>query len=86
MQGRENVEADPPITMGAEDFAFYAQVVRSTMWLLGLCPRDRDDCPKLHQPDFDFVDLATPIGVEMHCRIAQEVLAEGLPRRAPGTA
>jgi amidohydrolase len=76
--GTENVDANPAPTMGAEDFAFYARKVPSAMWCLGLCPPDRVDYPRLHQPDFDFEDAAIPLGVELHCRIARRFLVDGL--------
>jgi amidohydrolase len=74
--GVEKVATEPAPTMGAEDFAYVAQVVPSAMWLLGLRPPDQAECPKLHQPDFDFRDDVIPTAVAMHCRIAQQFLAE----------
>ncbi|MFQ5590687.1 MAG: M20 family metallopeptidase [Phycisphaerae bacterium] len=68
----------PAPTMGAEDFAYYAQAVPSTMWLMGLRPPGCDDCPKLHQASFDFRDEVIPAAVAMHCRIVQRFLGEGL--------
>lgn len=77
MFGDENVVTNPPPSLGAEDFAYYAREVPSAMWRLGLRPPDRDRYPMLHQPDFDFGDQAVPLGVEMHCRIAHRFLTEG---------
>lgn len=76
--GSQNVLAEPAPTLGAEDFAFYAQAVPSTMWLLGLRPPNSVDYAKLHQPNFDFPDSVIPTAVAMHCRIAQRFLATGL--------
>ena len=56
--------------MGGEDFSYYGQVVPATFFILGLKPPDRDSCPKLHAPDFDFNDAAIPMGVEAMCSLA----------------
>ena len=82
--GASRVDAHPAPTMGAEDFAFFTRAVPGALWRLGLCPPGRADVPKLHQPDFDFPDSAIPIGVAMHCTIAQDVLSTGLPDGAWG--
>ncbi|HEY3243625.1 MAG TPA: M20/M25/M40 family metallo-hydrolase, partial [Phycisphaerae bacterium] len=73
--GPENVDPNPPRSLGGEDFAYYAQKVPAGFWRLGVCPRDRDDYPKLHHPRYDFNDEAIPIGVAMHCEIARRYLA-----------
>ncbi len=72
--GPDNVEKDPPRSLGGEDFAYFAEKVPSGFWRLGVCPADRDDYPKLHQPLYDFNDDAIPIGVAMHCEIARRFL------------
>ena len=74
--GSECVQTDPPPTMGGEDFSFFAEEVPSAFWRLGLCPPDRDDYPRLHSPNFDFVDEVIPIGVGLHCRIAERFLRQ----------
>ena len=58
-------------TMGSEDFAFYAREVPAAFWFLGLCPPDRSTYPGLHNPQFDFVDAAIPVAVELHCETAR---------------
>jgi len=78
MLGAENVDRNPPPSMGGEDFSFIAGKVPAGFWRLGVCPKDRDDYPKLHQPTFDFPDAAIPIGVELHCRTAERFLTHGL--------
>ena len=62
-------EMEQPV-MGGEDFAFYAQVVPSCFFVLGLIPPDIDDIPDLHQPNFNFNDEAIPLGIELFCRLA----------------
>lgn len=75
----DNVDREPPPSMGAEDFSFLAQEVPAAFWRLGVCPQDRDSYPMLHQPTYDFPDAAIPIGVELHCRTAERFLTQGLP-------
>ncbi|MHC5108796.1 MAG: M20 metallopeptidase family protein [Planctomycetota bacterium] len=76
--GEGCVDSNPPPSMGGEDFAFFANRVPATMWRLGLRGSDDAAVPRLHQPNFDFPDRAIPIGVEMHCRVAMQFLADGL--------
>lgn len=67
----KNVSAmamDP--VMGGEDFAFYAQRVPAAFYALGVCPKDTEQYPLLHQPNYDFADAAIPYGVRMHSEIA----------------
>ena len=75
----DNVDCKPPPSMGAEDFSFLAREVPAAFWRLGVCPPNRDSCPMLHQPTYDFPDAAIPIGVELHCRTAERFLTHGLP-------
>ena len=56
--------------MGGEDFAFYAQRVPAAFYALGVCPKDTEHYPLLHQPNYDFADAAIPYGVRMHSEIA----------------
>ena len=66
---RGAVEVPEP-GMGGEDFAYYANLVPSCFYLLGLRPEGADETPQLHQPGFDFPDGAIGLGVEMMCRLA----------------
>ncbi|MCH8253315.1 MAG: amidohydrolase [Planctomycetes bacterium] len=77
--GTAQVDRNPAPGLGAEDFSFIARCVPSAMWRLGLCPPGRDEMPTLHNPEFDFTDAAIPIGVGMHCLVAERFLSEGLP-------
>ena len=65
-----NVQRAEHPSMGGEDFSYYGQHVPACFFLLGLCPRGQDTYPGLHQPNFDFNDDATPLGVELMCRLA----------------
>lgn len=69
--GEENIITTEPVSMGVEDFAFYAQTVPACMFRLGLCPHGQDTYPGLHSPHFDFNDDALPIGVAMFCEITR---------------
>jgi amidohydrolase len=75
--GEENIITNEPISMGVEDFAFYAQHVPACMFRLGVCPRDQESYPGLHSPHFDFNDDALPIGVAMFCEITQRFFESG---------
>jgi amidohydrolase len=56
--------------MGAEDFAFYGQVVPSCFFFLGLVAEGATQPAQLHQATFDFNDDALAIGIEAFCRLA----------------
>jgi len=57
-------------TTGAEDFAYYGQVVPSCQGSLGLRPPGAADAPNLHSATFDFNDDALPIGIRLFCELA----------------
>jgi len=59
----------PPV-MGGEDFAYYGQKAPGNFAFLGICPKDRDSYPGLHQADFDFNDDAIPLGIRYFCELA----------------
>jgi metal-dependent amidase/aminoacylase/carboxypeptidase family protein len=61
--------------MGSEDFAFYAEEVPATFWLLGTGDPTAPSRPMVHQPTYDFPDAALPIGIRMHCQTARRFLA-----------
>lgn len=50
--GQENV-TEPDIWMAAEDFAYYAQQVPATFYLLGVGKPGQPEHPSLHSPTFD---------------------------------
>ncbi len=72
--GKDAVFTDLAISMGVEDFAFYAQRVPAAMFRLGIRPADRETYPSLHQSDFDFNDQALPTGIVMFCELARRFL------------
>jgi amidohydrolase len=75
--GRERVQTDLPPSMGAEDFAYYAERTPAAFYRLGLRPPDADeDYPGLHTPRYDFNDDALPIGIRMHCELVAGFLSD----------
>jgi hippurate hydrolase len=72
--GPEPVVTDEPLTMGVEDFAFYAQRVPSAIFRLGLRSEHRESYPHLHNSGFDFNDAALPVGMGLFCEITRRFL------------
>jgi amidohydrolase len=81
----QNVEP----TMGGEDFAFFAQEIPSTFFLLGQGGHDDVDTMKdrhaqymprtdygLHHPNFSLDENVLPIGVELHVNLALRAIKE----------
>lgn len=67
--GAENVVELPTPTMGAEDFAYYAERIPGTMFRLGT------GCPSLlHTPKYDFGDTALETGIPMLVGVALRYL------------
>ena len=74
--GPERVRTDRRPGMGAEDFAYYAQLVPAAMFRLGMAPPGGDGWPELHTPWMDFNDDALPSGIELFSEIAYRCLRE----------
>jgi len=72
--GEDNLRTGLKPSLGVEDFGFYAQRVPASMFRLGLCPKDKDTYPGLHNPMFDFNDDAIPIGIRMFSETAMRFL------------
>ena len=60
--GDENVVTNAKPSMGGEDFAFMSEAVPGVYMKVGL--RDKDHQAALHNPGFDFNDLALANSVE----------------------
>jgi amidohydrolase len=74
--GAGNVRTSTP-TMGAEDFAFFAQRVPSVYFDLGIRePGGRSG--GLHTPDFRAVDAAVAAGMRAMSRVVLDFLATGV--------
>lgn len=68
--GPERIVHIPTPFMGAEDFSFYCEKVPSCFFVVGLLPPGQESMPQLHQPTFNFEDIAIATGVELFCRLA----------------
>ncbi len=68
--GQKRVIWDFPPTLGAEDFAFFAEQVPASFFWLGLEP-EGVQAPTLHHPCFDFNDEAIPIAIKMFCDLVR---------------
>ena len=70
--GAENLVLDPEPSMGAEDFAFMLQERPGSYVWLGT---GTDlDCPKLHNPHYDFNDTQLPLGAAYWVHLAETLL------------
>ena len=68
--GADKVVWDYPPTLGAEDFAFFAEQVPASFFWLGLEP-EGVQAPSLHHPCFDFNDEAIPTAIRMFCELVR---------------
>jgi len=66
---REVVELPAP-RMGAEDFAFFAQLVPGCMLRLGVAPPGLEDPPMLHSPEFRLEESSLRAGVAVFRELA----------------
>ena len=67
--GDDKVTTDLPISMGVDDFSYFAQRVPAVMLRIGLRPPGADSYPALHTPGFDFNDDALPVGIRLLCEL-----------------
>ena len=67
--GADAVHDDLPISMGAEDFAFYALKKPACFVMIG-----NGDSALLHHPKYDFDDTAMPWGASFFARIVERAL------------
>ena len=67
--GRENVIWGYPPSLGAEDFAYYAERVPAAFFWLGLQAKG-ETVPPLHHPRFDFNDMVIPQAVRLLSELA----------------
>jgi len=68
--GPQAFSDDLPVSLGGEDFAYYAQRIPAALWRLGIgAPGDPHPEP-LHSPRFDFPDAALAIGIRMEVALA----------------
>ena len=78
--GADNV-VDPGLTMGAEDFSYYALQVPSMFFFVGSTPRGMDPvtAPSNHSPEFYLDEEALKIGSRALLAVATDYLAAGKP-------
>jgi amidohydrolase len=81
--GKANV-VDEPLTMGAEDFALYAQQVPSLFFFVGATPAGQDPAkaPSNHSPEFFLDESALPLGTRALLQVTLDYL-EGVGATAP---
>jgi amidohydrolase len=72
--GDTNVVTQVPVSMGVEDFAYYAQKVPAAMFRLGIRPPALQTYPSLHNPLFNFNDDALPVGIRLFCELTRRFL------------
>lgn len=71
-----------PVSLGGEDFAYYAERVPAVMWRLGVARPGAPEVVPLHSPRFDFADEALATGVLLHCAVALGFDHTTLPPRS----
>ena len=69
------------LTMGGEDMAFFLERAPGCFFFLGV---GRPDGAPLHSSRFDFDEAVLPIGVEIYCRAALDLLGADAGRIRPG--
>ncbi len=76
--GAQNV-VDPGLTMGAEDFAFYAKEVPALFFFVGATPKGRDPmaAPSNHSPQFDVDESALDLGLRALLQLSLDYLHGG---------
>ncbi|MBB1087267.1 amidohydrolase [Lysobacter sp. SG-8] len=73
--GADNV-VDPGLTMGAEDFSFYAREVPGLFFFVGATPKGTDPkaAPSNHSPEFFLDESALDIGVRAMLQVSLDYL------------
>ncbi len=68
--GKENIETIPNPSMGAEDFAYFAEALPATFLWVGSANEEKGFTACAHHPKFDFDEDALLIGVKTWCILA----------------
>lgn len=74
--GRDNIHILPHPSMGSDDFGYFAKLVPSTYFRLGIMKTGMA-CYDLHHPQFQFDDTIIPIGAKIFTQCALNWLEEG---------
>ncbi|XP_062213421.1 IAA-amino acid hydrolase ILR1-like 1 [Phragmites australis] len=86
MVGAKNVRDKQPL-MGAEDFAFYAEVIPATYYyFVGMYNETRGPQAPHHSPYFTINEDALPYGAAMQASLAARYLIEHQPAASPDVA
>jgi amidohydrolase len=72
--GAANVHPTPP-HMGAEDFAYYEQIVPGFFFFLGVRNEKKNITAMLHTPDFDLDEEALVVGARALSTVAVDFLS-----------
>ncbi|XP_031103146.1 IAA-amino acid hydrolase ILR1-like 3 [Ipomoea triloba] len=67
--GEEHVEL-AQITMGAEDFSFYAQRMKAAFFFIGVSNETMKPMKEIHNPRFTIDERVLPIGAALHAAVA----------------
>lgn len=67
----EDKVVEPRRTMGGEDMAFYLEKAKGCYFAIGV---GQEGAAPIHNPAFDFNENVLPLGVEMYCRVALDLL------------
>ncbi|MFA9422771.1 MAG: M20 family metallopeptidase [Sedimentibacter sp.] len=68
--GQQNVIISKTATMGAEDFAYFAQKIPAAFIWIGAKNEQKGFVNLMHNPKFDFDENVLPIGIKMMCSFA----------------
>ncbi|MBB3342441.1 amidohydrolase [Luteimonas sp. RC10] len=73
--GADNV-VDPSLTMGAEDFSYYAREVPGLFFFVGATPKGQDPmrAPSNHSPEFDLDESALDLGLRALLQVSLDYL------------
>ncbi|XP_043706161.1 IAA-amino acid hydrolase ILR1-like 4 [Telopea speciosissima] len=83
MLGVHNLEVRPPV-MGAEDFAFFSEVIPGYYFFLGMKNETKGFLANNHSPYFTVNEDAFPYGAALHASLATSYLLELQPKSQLG--
>ncbi|KAM2313536.1 hypothetical protein ACFX1S_026688 [Malus domestica] len=76
--GPRNILEKPPL-MGAEDFAFYQQVIPGYFFMVGMKNESQGKLESGHSPNFRINEDVLPYGAALHASLATRYLLENQP-------
>ena len=79
--GEENVNRHGPLRMASEDFSYMLEIVPGAYIRIG--NGDGAGACEVHNPGYDFNDMALPLGASLFARLVERRLAR-LGRDEPG--